>query len=88
VLWLREETDRMKFTVGKSAAMSLEALMFEAHTGVEQVKVRPALVMTIKLDEAVYWSRTRQALWQRGAASGLVPKVLEMRINDDQDAAW
>jgi phosphoribosyl-AMP cyclohydrolase len=47
-----------------------------------------ALTKTIELGEAVYWSRSRQTLWHKGATSGLVQKVLEMRIDDDQDTVW
>ena len=37
---------------------------------------------------AHYWSRSRQVLWHKGATSGLVQKVVELRIDDDQDAVW
>jgi len=47
-----------------------------------------SLKKTIELGEAVYWSRSRQVLWHKGATSGLVQKVKEMRIDDDQDAIW
>jgi phosphoribosyl-AMP cyclohydrolase len=47
-----------------------------------------ALHRTIELGEAVYWSRSRQVLWHKGATSGLVQKVVELRIDDDQDAVW
>tara|TARA_B100000282_G_scaffold291634_1_gene264157 strand:- start:592 stop:1083 length:492 start_codon:yes stop_codon:yes gene_type:complete len=47
-----------------------------------------ALTNTIKTGEAFYWSRSRQVLWHKGATSGLVQKVIEMRIDDDQDAIW
>jgi len=47
-----------------------------------------ALRKTIELGEAVYWSRSRQVLWHKGATSGLVQKVKEMRIDDDQDTIW
>ncbi len=47
-----------------------------------------ALRRTLELGEAVYWSRSRQALWHKGATSGLVQKVVEVRIDDDQDAIW
>lgn len=49
---------------------------------------REALEQTIKLGEAVYWSRSRQVLWHKGATSGLVQKVKEIMIDDDQDAIW
>ncbi len=47
-----------------------------------------ALKKTIELGEAVYWSRSRNVLWHKGATSGLVQKVREMRIDDDQDTVW
>ena len=47
-----------------------------------------ALQKTMELREAVYWSRSRKVLWHKGATSGLVQKVVEMRIDDDQDAVW
>ena len=47
-----------------------------------------SLRRTIHLGEAVYWSRSRQAVWHKGATSGLTQKVVELRIDDDQDALW
>lgn len=47
-----------------------------------------ALRRTIATGEAHYWSRSRQVLWHKGATSGLVQKVVELRIDDDQDAVW
>lgn len=47
-----------------------------------------ALELTIRTGEAHYFSRARQALWHKGATSGLVQKVVEARIDDDQDAVW
>ncbi len=47
-----------------------------------------ALRQTIELGEAVYYSRSRKSLWHKGATSGLVQKVREMRIDDDQDCVW
>ncbi|MEM6333175.1 MAG: phosphoribosyl-AMP cyclohydrolase [Planctomycetota bacterium] len=47
-----------------------------------------ALTKTIELGEAVYWSRSRKVLWHKGATSGLVQIVREMRIDDDQDCVW
>jgi phosphoribosyl-AMP cyclohydrolase len=47
-----------------------------------------ALRRTIAEGEAYYWSRSRRSLWHKGATSGLVQKVVEMRIDDDQDAVW
>lgn len=47
-----------------------------------------ALKRTIETGEAHYWSRSRKLLWHKGASSGLVQKVVELRIDDDQDAVW
>lgn len=47
-----------------------------------------ALTQTIKLGEAVYWSRSRECLWHKGKTSGLVQLVREIRIDDDQDCVW
>ncbi len=47
-----------------------------------------AFRQTVALGEAVYWSRSRKALWHKGATSGLTQKVVEIRIDDDQDAVW
>lgn len=47
-----------------------------------------ALRRTLETGEAHYWSRSRQALWHKGATSGLVQHVVEARIDDDQDAVW
>lgn len=47
-----------------------------------------ALIRTIETGEAHYWSRSRKCLWRKGAASGLVQTVDELRIDDDQDAVW
>lgn len=45
-----------------------------------------ALRLTIETGEAVYWSRSRQELWRKGATSGHTQKVVELRIDCDQDA--
>jgi len=47
-----------------------------------------ALARTITTGEAHYWSRSREVLWHKGASSGLVQRIVEMRIDDDQDAVW
>jgi|688.fasta_scaffold00078_77 phosphoribosyl-AMP cyclohydrolase len=47
-----------------------------------------ALEKSIQLGEAVYYSRSRKALWHKGATSGLVQKIRELRIDDDQDCVW
>ncbi len=47
-----------------------------------------ALAKTIQTGEAHYWSRSRKCLWHKGATSGFVQHVVEMRIDDDQDCVW
>ncbi len=47
-----------------------------------------AFEKSVELQEAVYYSRSRQVLWHKGATSGLVQKIVEMRIDDDQDCVW
>ena len=47
-----------------------------------------ALKKTISLGEAVYFSRSRQTLWHKGKTSGLIQKIKEIRIDDDQDCVW
>ncbi|MGD8340841.1 MAG: phosphoribosyl-AMP cyclohydrolase [Gammaproteobacteria bacterium] len=47
-----------------------------------------ALTKTIETREAHYFSRSRKALWHKGATSGLVQHVRELLIDDDQDCVW
>ena len=47
-----------------------------------------ALKKTIETKEAHYWSRSKKALWQKGKTSGFIQKVIDLRIDDDQDALW
>jgi phosphoribosyl-AMP cyclohydrolase len=47
-----------------------------------------ALRKTIESGEAWYFSRSRNALWRKGETSGYVQRVLEMRLDCDQDAIW
>ena len=43
---------------------------------------------TIATGDAWYYSRSRQELWRKGATSGQVQRVVEMRVDCDQDAIW
>jgi phosphoribosyl-AMP cyclohydrolase len=47
-----------------------------------------ALRKTIASGEAWYFSRSRSSLWRKGEASGHVQRVVEMRMDCDQDAIW
>jgi len=44
-----------------------------------------ALQSTVRLGQAVYWSRSRQALWHKGETSGHVQTVREIRLDCDGD---
>lgn len=45
-----------------------------------------ALALTIETGEAHYFSRSRGRLWKKGEESGHVQKLVELRIDCDQDA--
>ncbi len=47
-----------------------------------------ALAKTIETGEAWYFSRSRNKLWRKGESSGHVQRVIEMRVDCDQDAVW
>ena len=47
-----------------------------------------ALSKTLETGEAWYFSRSRNALWHKGATSGQIQQVVEARIDCDQDAVW
>ncbi len=47
-----------------------------------------ALLRTIDTRQAHYWSRSRRGLWHKGATSGLIHDVVEVRVDDDQDSVW
>ena len=58
------------------------ALLMVAHMNAE------ALAATQSSGEATFWSRSRARLWKKGETSGNVLRVVEMRIDCDQDAIW
>jgi phosphoribosyl-AMP cyclohydrolase len=58
------------------------ALLMVAHMNAD------ALAATIATGEAHYWSRSRRELWHKGATSGHIQRVVEMRVDCDQDAIW
>jgi phosphoribosyl-AMP cyclohydrolase len=47
-----------------------------------------ALRKTVASGEAWYYSRSRKALWKKGETSGHVQRVIELRVDCDQDALW
>ncbi|MDT8757986.1 phosphoribosyl-AMP cyclohydrolase [Sphingomonas psychrotolerans] len=57
-------------------------LLMLAHMNAE------ALAATLATGEAHFWSRSRERLWKKGESSGHVLRVIEARIDCDQDAVW
>jgi len=57
-------------------------LLMVAHMNAE------ALAKTIASGEAHYFSRSRKKLWRKGEESGHTQRVVEMRVDCDQDAVW
>jgi phosphoribosyl-AMP cyclohydrolase len=47
-----------------------------------------ALTRSISSGDAWYYSRSRQKLWRKGEESGNTQKIIEMRVDCDQDAIW
>ena len=45
-----------------------------------------ALDATLKTGIVHYWSRSRGALWRKGDTSGQTQRLVEMRVDCDQDA--
>jgi phosphoribosyl-AMP cyclohydrolase len=45
-----------------------------------------ALRLTLETGRAVYWSRSRGELWRKGDTSGHEQRVVEVRVDCDQDA--
>jgi phosphoribosyl-AMP cyclohydrolase len=58
------------------------AVLMVAHMNAEALKA------TLDTGEATFWSRSRGRLWKKGETSGHILKVLESRIDCDQDAVW
>lgn len=46
---------------------------------------RESLALTAEEGYAVYWSRSRNRLWRKGEESGHRQKVLEIRLDCDED---
>ncbi|TVR19023.1 MAG: phosphoribosyl-AMP cyclohydrolase [Anaerolineaceae bacterium] len=66
----------------------LPAIVQDAHS--HQVLMmaymnRDALDRTLKTGEAVFWSRSRGEIWHKGATSGNVQRVVEIRVDCDAD---
>lgn len=69
---------------GLVTALAIEAgskdVLMLAHMNAE------ALQLTLATGEAHYYSRSRKKIWKKGETSGEVQKVVEVRVDCDQDA--
>jgi phosphoribosyl-AMP cyclohydrolase len=74
---LRFDTQGLITTVVQDAS-SREVLMV-AWMNAESLR------QTQKLGEAVFWSRSRNEIWHKGATSGNVMRVREIRVDCDAD---
>jgi phosphoribosyl-AMP cyclohydrolase len=44
-----------------------------------------AVALTLSTGIAHYWSRSRASLWKKGETSGNIQRVMQMRVDCDQD---
>jgi len=44
-----------------------------------------SMQMTLETGETVFWSRSRRELWHKGATSGNVQKVVDIKVDCDAD---
>jgi phosphoribosyl-ATP pyrophosphohydrolase/phosphoribosyl-AMP cyclohydrolase len=71
------------------AAGLIPAIVQDANTGEVLTLAymnREALQQTLDSGETWFWSRSRQELWHKGATSGNVQRVVEVRYDCDADA--
>jgi phosphoribosyl-AMP cyclohydrolase len=57
-------------------------VLMVAHMNAESLR------KTVESGEAWYFSRSRKRLWRKGESSGHVQRIVEMRVDCDQDAVW
>ena len=80
ILQPKFDADGLVTAVATDAATG--ELLMVAHMNSE------ALSKTIRSGEAHYYSRSRRKLWRKGEESGHTQRVVEMRVDCDQDAVW
>lgn len=91
----REEGDRLELDFGKLAKVAgaeadvLPVAVQNADTG-EVILVayanREALDKAIETRSAVFWSTSRNELWEKGKTSGETFDLLEVRVNCEQNS--
>src|SRR4051812_7655518 len=83
-----------------TAAELLDALVFDAaglipaiaqqHDSGEVLMLawmnRAAIDETLATGSVCYWSRSRQSLWRKGETSGQTQRLVEFRVDCDNDA--
>ena len=79
---LRPKWDANGLITGVATDAATGELLMIAHLNEE------ALRLTIATGEVHFWSRSRGKLWKKGESSGNVLRVVELRIDCDQDALW
>ena len=88
---LNEREEGLKFRPKFDASGLVTCVATDAESG-EVLMVAhmnaEALRKTIESGDAWYFSRSRNALWRKGETSGQTQRVVEMRMDCDQDAVW
>ena len=87
----QEREEGRKFSPKLDADGLLTCVATDVHSGdvlmVAHMNAE-ALQKTIATGDAWYFSRSRRSLWRKGESSGHVQRVIELRIDCDQDAVW
>ncbi len=82
-----EETDKLSLNYNKENLVAAIAQDAATNEVLMLAWMNPeAFEKTVSSGEAHYWSRSRRELWHKGATSGNVQRVKEIRIDCDQDA--
>ncbi len=87
----KEREEGLSFQPNFDASGLVTCVATDAATGVVLMVAHmndEALRKTIATGEAWYYSRSRSALWRKGETSGHTQRVVEMRMDCDQDAVW
>ena len=87
----REREEGLNFQPNFDASGLVTCVATDAATGTVLMVAHmndEALRKTIATGEAWYYSRSRSALWRKGETSGHTQRVVEMRMDCDQDAVW
>jgi phosphoribosyl-AMP cyclohydrolase len=88
---MNEREEGLKFEPKFDASGLLTCVATDATSGAVLMVAHmndEALRRTIASGQAWYFSRSRNALWRKGESSGQTQRVVEMRMDCDQDAVW